>query len=285
MRVLITGATSGIGQQLALQLVSAGHQVDVVGGKNQVRGRNLVALSHGKINYYPVDLSDVADIKRVAAEYLAEHRQLDRLVLNAGTAPAQAELTSDGLDQAFVVNYLHRFMFLLWLRPLLLNTPAARVLINGASNSGTVRLTEGVFGRDYQPQQSVQEAYRACGMLAYWLNHVYGYGVEVDAIYPGYVKGNMTRHDPLLKRLLNHWSALQPAEAAESLLKVLTREQLELGGNFFQGGTDVGYRSGITNRQANFQRLWQKSLQLAQMRQPHWVTEPKSELHSASLAR
>ncbi|WP_261842681.1 SDR family NAD(P)-dependent oxidoreductase [Aliamphritea ceti] len=277
MRILITGGTSGIGQQLAMKLSAGGHYIDVIGGTNQVKGMNLVALSQGRINYYPADLGNIGDVKRVAAEYLAEHNSLDCLVLNAGVYQREPVVDDLGVDKAFVVNYLHRFMLLLLLRPLLLNAEDARVLINGSLNVGGLDLDEQVFGRQYSGMKGMNEAFKANALMAYWLNHQCAYGIDIDAINPGFVNTKMARKGNWLMRLMRDWFAISPAQAADKMHQLLLTSRLSFGGSYFNGLRDIGYRRSVTKQQHDFENLWQQSLRLANMQQPYWAGLPSVE--------
>ena len=281
MRVLITGGTSGMGQQLAMRLSADGHDVDVIGGTDQVRGMNLVALSRGRIRYYPADLGNIGDIKRVAAEYFHECNALDRLVLNAGVYQRQSRLDEKGVDKAFVVNYLHRFMLLLLLRPLLLCSEHPRVLINGCANFGGVELDSSIFGRRYEGMKGMTEALRANALLAYWLNARGDYGIDVDAINPGYVNTGMHRRGGHLMRLMTHWFAISPEHAADKIRQVLTAPDLPLRGGYFNGVKAGRYRNSVTGRPEDFVRLWEQSLALAEMREPFWTVPADTRLQQA----
>jgi short-subunit dehydrogenase len=84
--VLITGASSGIGEAAALQLGQAGATVLLVARTEE----KLEAVSEevkaagGAAHVYPTDLSDPDDVDRMAKEVLAEHGRVDVLVNNAG---------------------------------------------------------------------------------------------------------------------------------------------------------------------------------------------------------
>ncbi|HEV2724437.1 MAG TPA: SDR family oxidoreductase, partial [Thermoleophilaceae bacterium] len=85
-RILITGASSGIGQETALKVGAAGGTVLLVSRTRekleevaaQVRDAGGTAFVH------PADLSDMEDIDRLAREVLEEHGGVDILVNNAG---------------------------------------------------------------------------------------------------------------------------------------------------------------------------------------------------------
>jgi short-subunit dehydrogenase len=84
--VLITGASSGIGEATALKLGAAGGHVLLVArtrSKLEEVAEQIDMLG-GSAAVHPCDLTDVDDIDRMADEVLREHGQVDILVNNAG---------------------------------------------------------------------------------------------------------------------------------------------------------------------------------------------------------
>jgi short-subunit dehydrogenase len=84
--ILITGASSGIGEATALKLGSAGATVLLVArtrDKLEAVG-DKVEESGGTAYVHPCDLTDADDIDRMANEVLSEHGHVDVLVNNAG---------------------------------------------------------------------------------------------------------------------------------------------------------------------------------------------------------
>ncbi len=91
-RVLITGASSGIGLETALRVGEAGGVVLLVSRTRekldevaeQVRERG------GTAHVHPADLSDVDDLDRMAQEVISEHGGVDVLINNAGRSIRRA---------------------------------------------------------------------------------------------------------------------------------------------------------------------------------------------------
>jgi short-subunit dehydrogenase len=84
--VLITGASSGIGEAAARQLGEAGATVLLVARTEEKLDAvaEEVKTAGGAAHVYPTDLSDPDDVDRMAKEVLAEHGRVDVLVNNAG---------------------------------------------------------------------------------------------------------------------------------------------------------------------------------------------------------
>jgi NAD(P)-dependent dehydrogenase (short-subunit alcohol dehydrogenase family) len=85
-RVLITGASSGIGLETALKVGEAGGEVLLVSRTREKLEEVATQIEEagGVAHVHPADLSDLADIDRLAAEVLETHGGIDVLVNNAG---------------------------------------------------------------------------------------------------------------------------------------------------------------------------------------------------------
>ena len=85
-RVLITGASSGIGRETAIRLGEAGGTVLLVSRTREKLEEvaRQVEEAGGTAHVHPADLSDLEDIERLAREVLEEHGGVDVLINNAG---------------------------------------------------------------------------------------------------------------------------------------------------------------------------------------------------------
>lgn len=83
--IFITGGTSGIGRALAEQFHSLGNKVIIAGRRQALLDE--VAAAHPGIEGIALDISDAADIDRVAAQLIRDYPTLNVLVNNAGIMP------------------------------------------------------------------------------------------------------------------------------------------------------------------------------------------------------
>jgi short-subunit dehydrogenase len=85
-RILVTGASSGIGKTLAMKIGEAGGEVMLVSRTREKLEEvaKEIEESGGKAHVHPADLSDLDDIERVAKEINEEHGGVDILINNAG---------------------------------------------------------------------------------------------------------------------------------------------------------------------------------------------------------
>ncbi len=130
--VVITGATSGIGEVAAQRLAGMGARIVLV-ARNAARGQRtltrLPSLGAGAAHcIYYGDMSRIADCKRVAAEIAAAEPRIDVLINNAGALFATRQVTSDNLEETFATNHMAYFVLTMGLRASLFAADSARVV-------------------------------------------------------------------------------------------------------------------------------------------------------------
>ena len=101
---LITGAGSGIGQDIAVKLAQMGANV-VITGRKESPLKETAAL-HGNISYIVADVGKTEDVSRVLVEIKQKFNRLDIMVNNAGMAPVTpiAKQTLAEFDTVFNIN-------------------------------------------------------------------------------------------------------------------------------------------------------------------------------------
>jgi NAD(P)-dependent dehydrogenase (short-subunit alcohol dehydrogenase family) len=117
--ILITGATDGLGKEVAKRALKAGANV-LIHGRNKQKGENVVSelineTNSNTIKYYNADFSSLQQVKDLSQQILAEYNKIDVLINNAaiGGGPkggAERELGADGYELRFAVNHLAHFL-------------------------------------------------------------------------------------------------------------------------------------------------------------------------------
>jgi len=102
---LVTGASSGIGKETALELAMLGATVVMVArdaARGAAAGAEITArVPLAQVEVITADLSSLAQVRRLAGDVLGRHGRLDVLVNNAGVISPHRRLTDDGLETTF----------------------------------------------------------------------------------------------------------------------------------------------------------------------------------------
>jgi NAD(P)-dependent dehydrogenase (short-subunit alcohol dehydrogenase family) len=136
-KILVTGATDGLGKGVATALARAGATL-LLHGRDEARGAATMQeirelTGNDALSYYNADFASLAEVRALADQILAEHEELHTLVNNAGigsTLPgggARME-SADGYELRFAVNYLAAFLLTQHLVPLLFKSAPARIV-------------------------------------------------------------------------------------------------------------------------------------------------------------
>jgi len=135
--VFITGATDGLGRALAQRLAADGHTLILHGRDPQRLEQTAADVEQANAVARPrtvlADLSDLAQVRRLAADVRTVTDRLDVFVSNAGIGGGepdgrQRRVSADGHELRFAVNYLAGFLLTLELLPLLRASVPARIV-------------------------------------------------------------------------------------------------------------------------------------------------------------
>src|SRR5262245_2956171 len=107
--VVVTGSTDGLGREVARRLAASGAHV-IVHGRNRERGTALVdeitRQGKGSARFYAADFASLARVREFAQAIRRDYKRLDVLVNNAGVWLPDRQVSADGHEMHFAVNYL-----------------------------------------------------------------------------------------------------------------------------------------------------------------------------------
>ena len=206
-KALVTGATSGIGRAVALQLAREGADV-IVHGRDAQRGETVVQeirSAQGKARFVAADLGNAAEVRRLAADVGA----LDILVNNAGLAlfGPTAQLDVAQFDALFASNVRAPFILVGALAPGMASRGKGNIVSIG-SIAGELGLAGGAaYGASKASLSSMTRA---------WAAEFSGSGVRVNLVAPGPVHtlGELPVKD-LIRDLGNTTAMKRPASPEE----------------------------------------------------------------------
>lgn len=112
--VMVTGATNGIGEVTARELAGKGATVIAV-SRSATKLENTVnkiksETGNPDVAWLQADLSSMAEIRALAAQFHAQYDRLDVLVNNAGAYFNERQVSVDGYEMTFALNHLNYFL-------------------------------------------------------------------------------------------------------------------------------------------------------------------------------
>jgi NAD(P)-dependent dehydrogenase (short-subunit alcohol dehydrogenase family) len=268
--IIITGATSGIGEVAAVRLAERGARI-VFTARGKARADDTMAklqrANPGAAHaVHMADLSTLAEMKRIGAE-LAREPQIDVLVNNAGALFNKRQETADGLEMTFALNHMAYFV----ITNLLLGKlkPGARI-VTVASNAhrGAKLKFDDLQSRKGYMGFAVYSRSKLCNILFNReLARRVPAGVTANALHPGFVatrfgdnSGGLVR---AVLKVAKPLGAISPEQGAQTIIHLASSPEVAgVTGEYF-------YKSRITTptaearNDADAKRLWDISAGIA----------------------
>ncbi|OFX21278.1 MAG: short-chain dehydrogenase [Anaeromyxobacter sp. RBG_16_69_14] len=274
--ILVTGATSGMGPLVALDLARMGAEVVMV-ARDEKRGEAALAEVRSRsgsqaISLMRCDFASQADIRKLASDFCARHARLDVLVNNAGSVSATRQLTVDGLEQTFAVNHLGYFLLTNLLLDLLERSAPSRV-VNVASvahRRGDIDFENLEYERGGYAIMKAYARSKLANVLftAELARRLAGKSVTVTCLHPGTVATNIWSRAPWFARPLLAVAKrfmLRPEEGARAIVHLATSPDLEKQtGGYYEKGRRVN-PSPSAQDEALAKRLWEESSKLVKL--------------------
>lgn len=163
---LVTGATDGLGLEVAQRLARAGCTV-LLHGRDRGRTENAVRLVRAatgseRLHYYLADFASLAEVRRLAGEVHRDVGALHLLVNNAGMGAGRPtgsrETSVDGHELRFAVNYLSPFLLTELLLPLLTAGAPARIVNVSSLGLAPIDFCDVMLERDYEPLRAYRQS-------------------------------------------------------------------------------------------------------------------------------
>ncbi len=251
-RVVITGATGGLGYETALALAGAGAEV-LVTGRTQAKGAAALARirarhPQARVRFALLDLASLAAVAAFAQELAAADEPVDLLVNNAGVmALPTRRITDDGFELQFATNYLDHFALTARLLPLLRRGRQPRVVSVSSivHRRGALAFDDLQAERAYSPWGAYAQSKLAMLMFARELQRrsdARGWGLTSLAAHPGWARTDLFTNGPgasgrgLLMRLVKPFFSQSAAAGALPILYAATALGVTPGGYYGSTG-------------------------------------------------
>ena len=233
--ILVTGSTDGVGRYVAERLGADGARV-LVHGRDRARGRVVVeriAKSGGSAVFFEADLASLAEVRKLAEAVRRETDGLDVLLNNAGvgTASERREVSGDGFELRFAVNYLAGFLLTRLMLPLLEKRAPARVINVASAGQQAIDFDDVMLTRGYSGVRAYCQSKLAQILFTFDLaEELKGRRVTVNALHPAtYMDTTMVR-----KSGVRPLSTVE--EGGKAILRLVASPDLEgRSGLYFSG--------------------------------------------------
>jgi len=292
--VLVTGASTGLGEETARALAAHGAAV-VMAVRDLARGgaaadRIRATAPEAQLEVRELDLASLASVRSFAERFLAEQHRLDVLIGNAGIMACPQGTTEDGFELQFGTNHLGHFLLGTLLLPALAaaaqqrGEPARLVSLSSRGHMfADVDLDDPGFERTtYEPFVAYGRSKTANALFALGADRRFAAdGVRAWSVHPGGIHTELGRHmtaetlDALRSRMSEagrsfRWKTI-PQGAATSVWAATAPELLASGGAYLEdcgvaGLTDdPAAETGVrpyAQDPARADALWERSEQL-----------------------
>jgi NAD(P)-dependent dehydrogenase (short-subunit alcohol dehydrogenase family) len=202
-RILVTGASAGLGVETARSL--AAHGAQVVGAARdlakaetatvQVR-KDAAAANGGSFTLVELDLGNLASVRACTDELLAKAEPFDVVIANAGVMATPFENTVDGFETQFGTNHLGHFVLVNRIAPLIRSGGRLVNLSSSGHRFSNVDLEDPNFVRTpYEPFVAYGRSKTANILFAVAFDERHRKnGIRAAAVHPGAIQTELARH-------------------------------------------------------------------------------------------
>jgi len=281
--VVITGATNGLGQLVAIELAKRGAHL-VLTARNKKKAEMTKKILNdiapkAEVDFFFGDLSLMAEVRRVGQEIKAAYPKIDVLVNNAGVHAFEQRTTSEGFTEMIAVNYLAPWLLSNILQQSLMKSENARI-VNVASeasrNHGELKLPEDLTNTAAFNTKGSSLLYGKTKLLdimftAELSRKLSDTGVTVNALNPGFNVTGLGRElwfASVLERILKFFHIGDPRKGADIIVRLaIDQKYNSVTGGYFNVGSGKPiipvYPGGDSTMQ---NRLWNDTKELLQLK-------------------
>lgn len=205
---IVTGGYSGLGLETVRTLLARGARV-IVPVRSPEKAKETMAGLKGNVSTLPMDLADLASVRRFAETVSAELNALDLLINNAGIMACPEARVGPGWESQFGINHMGHFAMTLGLMDLLEKADAPRVV----ALSSTAHKMSNILWDDIHYERTPYDKWQAYGQaktanalfanaLSRRLHPVCGLAFSV---HPGGIFTPLQRHLPKEEMIALGW--------------------------------------------------------------------------------
>lgn len=249
---LITGATSGLGKEIALALALAGNHLILVcrnRDKGELVRQEILTKSNVPVDLMIADLSSQNDIRSLVTELQKNYVSIDILINNAALVSRKQLFSIDNIEMTLATNFLAPFLLTNSLLDMLRKSSSARIInISSAVHRwGKIDLNDLQYKkRKYQFMKAYAQSKLLLNIYSFELaRRLKGSKITVNCVHPGAVKTNLGSDsaDNMFLRLLDKlikFFFITPAAAAITPVHLACSAEVNgISGKYFVKGKAV----------------------------------------------
>jgi NAD(P)-dependent dehydrogenase (short-subunit alcohol dehydrogenase family) len=290
-QVLITGASSGIGLAMAIELGKLGASVLMVSRdpeRAREAQRKVARVATGaQPTVLLADLASQADVRRLVADLRASTPHLDVLINNAGAAFRQRQLSIDGIERTLATNHVAPFLLTTLLLDRVRAAPEGRIVnVTSGSHIGAIDLDNLELERGYRTLRAYSLS-KACNILfTYELaRRLEGTRVTANCFDPGPTESNFGASAggflSVVQRALGLFRVLRSAQVSgrAGVHLASSPEAAGITGKYFARNGKPAKSKPVTYDREVAKRLWALSEALCSRRSTAATAPASSEGH------
>ncbi|GAC1655063.1 MAG: SDR family oxidoreductase [Ktedonobacteraceae bacterium] len=277
-RILITGATSGIGLATARELARQGAEVIIVSSSRDNCAAAVKQIKqqtgNNEVKFFVADLSSQQSIRQLVNDFKKQYQHLDVLVNNVGLVFMKRQESVDGIELTLALNHLGFFLLTSLLLETLIVSGRTRIVnVSSAGHlNGKINFEDIEGKKHYNGVTAYDQSKLANIMFTYELSRrLQNTSVTANCLHPGLVATNFGANNGgfyryVLRPLLNPFSA-SPEKGAETSIYLATNAEVAgVTGKYF------GKKQSIASSKSSYdeetwKRLWEVSEEFTRLDQ------------------
>ncbi|WP_078308817.1 MULTISPECIES: SDR family NAD(P)-dependent oxidoreductase [unclassified Mycobacterium] len=283
-RIVITGATNGIGKEIARALVRRGALLTLLARDPDKAAQTVreLAAENGAITapeYIQADLADLDSVRAAAREIAETHPRINTLVNNAGMHSLSGKPSVDGFDLMTATNHLGPFLLTNLLLEPIIATGQARIVITASeAHRSWPRIDLDRFAEPRRYHAVGSEVRYGQSKLMNILftqelaRRLEGTGVTANCFCPGMVSSGLVRDSRILTTAASLASRTpfvrRPDQGARMGIRLVLDDDLAtVSGKFFTSTPGLGVLPAVRIRsnQQTQEELWRRSRELVNL--------------------
>ncbi|KAM3831529.1 retinol dehydrogenase 12-like [Vipera latastei] len=266
---IVTGASSGIGKAVALDLARRNART-ILACRCRDKGQAAVeeirrATGNPQVHLRLLDISSMASVRDFARKFLEEESQLHILVNNAGVTGLPFAVTAEGLELTFATNVSGPFLLTNLLLGTMVASAPARIVNVSSFRHFCVRKVDLKWLTGEERTENASQAYNCTKLMNIAFNtelarRLQGTGVLANVLSPGIVRTEILRHygraSRLLYRLCSPFMKSPPKGATSTLYCAVAPEVEGISGKYFDSNCALVLPQALAQDPGLGQSLW-----------------------------